>query len=521
MRTLRLISKGPSAASPWIEAFADQVALSPDLSAVVEEDGEFSYRELDEWAKSVADLLAECGVTAGDRVIVSAPRSAAVVAAMIGVVRHGATYVPLDPTYPADRLEFMVSDSAAELLLHAVNDSVLPGSARRAPLPPCPVTVVGSVATPPPINPSTADVYLIYTSGSTGWPKGVGVTRRCVDSMVAWQIRHSVAPDLRTAQFAPLNFDVCFQEILGTLCGGGTLVIVPERLRQDAFGLLEWIADNRIERIFLPCLALQMLAVAISARGGLRDVSLQDLVLREINVAGEQLVITPAIRAMFSRLANCRLNNHYGQSESAMVTAHSLSSDPASWPTIVPIGLPLPGCDVIVDSSDGGESGELLVAGDPLSRGYLNRPDLNAERFTTITVEGREFPAFRTGDLVRVVEGVLVFAGRVDSEVKIRGVRVDLLEVDSVLLEQPGVQEAAAVVVEHDGVKTLYSVVTLDADLPLFDPDGLLVALRARLPAQSVPVSVREVGALMRTPSGKIDRPALARLITTLPQAYA
>ena len=497
-----------------LESFAETVRTREDEIAVCDDEHELTYGRLATWAGQIGDLLADRGIRPGDRVAVTGPRNAAAVAAMLGTVNLGAVYVPLDADYPVRRLEHMAADSEAGLLLFSGGEPVFGTAAEAVRIPPAPDRTDPEAVAAPPRQSCRPDlpVYVIYTSGSTGVPKGVALPHRCIDNMAAWQWRHSVRPDLRTAQFAPLNFDVWFQEVLGTLCGGGTLVVMPESLRRDPFALLDWLAENRIERLFLPCVALHMLAVAAEAVD-----SLEDIALAEVNTAGEQLVCTPPVRELFRRLPACRLNNHYGQSESAMVTVHTLEGPSDGWPALAPIGRPLPNCEVLVAPVDAGDPsvGELLVAGAPLSAGYLNQPALNAERYVVLdeTPHGHH-RAFRTGDLVRVEGDTLHFLSRIDHEVKIRGVRVNPLEVDACLLEQPGIVEAVTVVVDvAEGSRQLRSAVTVDAGAREFDHATVLKSLGEVLPEQFIPVSITVLPDLPRTPSGKADRDAVAALL--------
>ncbi|MEX5636133.1 AMP-binding protein [Parafrankia sp. FMc2] len=508
---------GGEADPPYLfDSLYRSVERCPDRTAVVDGDRSFSYAALAAWAWEVEELLRARGVVPGDRVAVACPRSAEAVVALLAVAGCGATYVPLDIEYPLARLEHMVRDSEPAVLLHLGERPDL-GPEEIAQRIPQPGTAPASAA--PPTRPGSArivehdpdrDVYLIYTSGSTGWPKGVAIPYSCLDNMVAWQAAHSPAPDLRTAQFAPLNFDVSFQEILGTLCGAGTLHIVPESLRREPGQLLDWLAEHRVQRLFLPYVALQMLAVAADTAARLE--------LVEVNTAGEQVVCTDEIRRLFARLPGARLVNHYGQSESAMVTSHILTGPSSGWPALPPIGIPLPNCEVLIDpvAADQPAVGELLVAGLPMSRGYRNQPELTAERYIDIPLSPHGHTrAFRTGDLVELVDGELRFLTRVDDEVKLRGVRVNLLEVDAQLLAQPMVQAAATVVVRtRSGNRSLRSAVVLAGSPGPATADDLISALRRVLPAVFVPVSVMVLPVLPRTPSGKIDRDAVAALIS-------
>ncbi|NUR05149.1 MAG: AMP-binding protein [Streptomyces sp.] len=495
-----------------LESLAETARTRMGDTAVQDEEHELTYGRLLTWAARIAELLVGHGVRPGDRVAVTGSRGAAVVAAMLATVSAGATYVPLDVEYPVRRLEHMAADSQARLLLYSGDEPAFDPAAPAVRIPAAPdlsdeeaVTALSRHTCRPDLP-----VYVIYTSGSTGLPKGVALPHRCVDNMAAWQWRHSVRPDLRTAQFAPLNFDVWFQEVLGTLCGGGTLIVMPEALRRDPIALLDWLADHRVERLFLPYVALNMLAVVAEATD-----SLEHLALAEVNTAGEQLVCTPAIRELFRRLPGCRLNNHYGQSESAMVTVHTLTGSSDDWPMLPPIGRPLPGCEVLVAPTEPDEPlvGELLVAGAPLSVGYLNQPALNAERYITLdetTPQGHR-RAFRTGDLVRVEGDTVHLLSRIDREVKIRGVRVNPLEVDACLLEQPGIVEAVTVVVDiAQGSRQLRAAVTTDLTEDEFDGATVLKALTELLPEQFIPVSITVLPELPRTPSGKVDRDAIA-----------
>jgi amino acid adenylation domain-containing protein len=499
----------------FLELWHQVTRRHPDRVALVEGDSEFTYEELADWVAQLRESLIDRGVGAGRRVAVAGARDAAIVAAMLAVTSLGAGYVPLDATYPGVRLRHMLEDSEAMLVLEG--DEVEPdllASSRAATISLArrPARQWSGERWEPGEHREPDDaVYVIYTSGSTGRPNGVELPHRVIDNMVSWQIQHSVAPDLRTAQFAPLNFDVWFQEVLGTLCGGGSLVLVPEGCRSDPFSFLDLLAEQRVERLFLPYMAMQMLALASTNFEGLEELS-----LREVNLAGEQLLCSPTIRSFFEALLGCRLNNHYGQSESAMVSAHTLSGPPGSWPSLPPIGTPLPGCEILVDplGGDDARSGELLVCGAAVANGYLHRPDLNARRYVTIPATPRGHTrAFRTGDLVRLSEdGALEFLGRIDDEVKIRGFRVNPKEVESCLLSLGGVVEATCVTLTMpDRTRQLHAAVVIGDGTP--EVEGLRAELRATLPPHAVPLSITLMEEMPKTPSGKIDRKGLAGLI--------
>jgi amino acid adenylation domain-containing protein len=510
---------GPADPPCLITALAGVADRDRDVVAVVDGDITLTYGQLMRWAAHIAGELDRCGSQRGSRVGIACPRGAPAVAALVAVALSGRSYLPLDLEYPRARLEHMLRDSQAEVVLYAEEDPGLGDDLIRIPL--------VRAGDPARFGPADGDydrswiaehhpdlaVYVIYTSGSTGWPKGVALPHSCLDNVVEWQAAASIAPDLRTAQFAPLNFDVSFQEIFGTLGAGGTLVVMPEPLRRDSIGLLDWLVENEIERLFLPYVALQMLAVA----GGF-DGPVELLKLREINVAGEQLVRTDEIGSFFSRATGCRLVNHYGQSESAMVSFHVLPDSVRDWPTLPPIGIPLPGCELLIDLEEGSESvGELLVAGTPLSLGYLGRPELNARRYIEIeeTAHGNT-RAFRTGDLVRFEAGRVCLLNRIDDDVKLRGVRISLSEIEAQLLAMPEISAAVAVITGgNDTPRALRSAVVLKNPGSRLDEEAVRRKLAEVLPEVSVPLSVTVLESLPKTPSGKADRDAVAAAVET------
>ena len=301
--------------------------------------------------------------------------------------------------------------------------------------------------------------YIVYTSGSTGRPKGVAMPHRPLAHLIAWQLAASaVGRGARTLQFTSASFDVAFQEIFATLAAGGSLVLVPEATRREPRGLLALIRSRGVARIFLPAVALQQLAIA----GG-NDADVPSL--REVITAGEQLRITPALVAWFARHPGCTLWNQYGPAEAHVVTAHRLRGGPAEWPTLPPIGVPIPSAEIVLIDQAGevvadGADGEIAIGGECLARGYVGRPDLTAERF----VAHPQRPGarvYRTGDLGRrLASGAFEFLGRIDDQVKVRGYRVEPGEIESVLLQHPQVGHAA--VAAHDdasGAKRLAAYV--------------------------------------------------------------
>src|SRR5690606_30757677 len=357
--------------------------------------------------------------------------------------------------------------------------------------------------------------YVLYTSGSTGKPKGVAMTHGPLVNLIQWQTREpgNDAP-LRTLQFAALGFDVAFQETFATLATGGELHLIDQDTRLSAGKLFEFIVERRIERLFLPYFALQMLAEGLE--GQLAALAPGERVrcdLRQVITAGEQLRIEPKIVRFFEHLPGCRLHNHYGPTETHVVTALTLGEDPATWPRLPSIGRPIANARVYVLDGRGrplpaGVVGELYLAGPVLARGYLKRPDLSDERFLPDPFVVGDARMYRTGDLGRrLPDGSIEYLGRQDFQVKIRGFRVELGEIEAQVMAFPGVREAGVLAREDTpGLKRLVAYLSpQDAATPV-DLERLRQHLIAHLPDYMVPVAYVQMDALPLSPNGKLDR---------------
>ncbi len=320
---------------------------------------------------------------------------------------------------------------------------------------------------------------------------------------------------MRTLQFAPISFDVSFQEIFSTLCSGGTLVLINDAQRRDPKALADFIRRQAINRLFLPFVALQQLAEAADAS------NLIPGDLREIITAGEQLRMTPSIVNWLARLRDCRLHNHYGPTESHVVTAYTSEYPVGDWSKLPPIGRPIANTQIyildrLLNPVPIGVSGELHIGGAGLARGYLNRPDLTREKFISNPFkisEGKDEgeKLYQTGDLARfTLNGNIEFLGRMDDQVKIRGFRVELGEIEAVLAQHDHVDETVVLAREDiPGNKRLVAyVVPTQEHVP--SVEELRRFLKERLPDYMVPAAFAPLAALPLTPNGKVDRRALA-----------
>ncbi|WP_433654875.1 amino acid adenylation domain-containing protein [Nocardia sp. CA-128927] len=481
-----------------------------DRAALVDGDESLTYAELVGRVDALAHRLQVAGVGPQRPVAVLLDRSADTVVAMLAVLAAGGAYCPLDSTAPDARIativrrldcRIAVADRSGRDRLPTEVQVVDPDGPARS-------------FTAPPINPDSL-AYVMHTSGSTGIPKSVAMTRRGLSRLIRWQL-DSGETGLRTLQFTAISFDVTFQEVLSTLAGGGCLVVASEAVRRDPAALLDAIVRQGIQRLFLPYVALQLMAVEAGRRG------VGPASLRHVVTAGERLIITPAIRELFTALPDCRLDNHYGPTEAHLVTSLTLPAGPADWPEVPSIGGPVTGvhCRVLDErlcALPDGDIGELYVGGTGLAQGYLRDPARTAERFVASPFEAGE-RLYRTGDLVRVSDaGHYEFIGRADGQLKVRGFRVEPGEVEHALMRHLRIDAAAVDLREvADNVSVLVGYLQTDG---LVAHRDIAEHLRDLLPAYLIPARYVQVAALPRTATGKIDRRALAEL--ELPTAPA
>nr|WP_231626790.1 non-ribosomal peptide synthetase [Streptomyces apocyni] len=482
----------------WLEEFAAWVGRKPDAEALVCRDRSLSYAELDRQANRLAHALIAHGVRPQDPVAVLLGRDVEMTVALFGVAKAGAVYVPLDASYPRERLAYMLDDMAPAA---AVTTGAELPSEREIPV--LRLDDPATLASVPDTDPSEARArltddalaYVIYTSGTTGRPKGVGVTHRGVPDLIALQEEVvQVTEHDRYLHFASTSFDVAFWQTMVPLLSGGTSVIAPEDVRVPGDELLDYIVEHRVTGVnLLP----SFLAAMPDDRTVHPDVFFV--------VGAERLDPELARRWGTGRRA---LFNAYGPTE---VTINSVTwqYDPDDTGPL-PIGRPDPGVRAYV--LDGGlqpvgigVTGELYLAGPSLARGYLGRPGLTAAAFVADPYGPPGERMYRTGDLVRWrPDGQLVFLGRADHQVKVRGFRVELGEIESTLTRHADVRACAVIV--RDGRLIGYVIPTDGADL---DTARLREHLAAELPDHMVPTALVPIDRLPLTPGGKLDPEAL------------
>jgi amino acid adenylation domain-containing protein len=515
------------------QLFEAQAARTPERDALTFGGARLTYAELNRRADRLAAELRARGVGADGRVAICLRRSFEMIVAVVAVLKAGGAYVPLDPDYPQERLEFMLADAGARVLL---TERRLASRLRACGAevicmgedPPAPSAQAGAIGAARAATPESL-AYVIYTSGSTGRPKGAAMPHRPLVNLVEWQLARSAGAP-RTLQFTSLSFDVSFQEIFSTLCAGATLVLIGEDERRDPAALLRVLREGRVERLFLPFVALQLLAETAEREGGAPGC------LREVITAGEQLKITWQLRTMFAGART--LDNQYGPSETHVASAHMLAGDSSLWPGLPPVGRPIANSEAyVLDARQGpvpvGVAGEIYLGGDCLARGYLERADATAERFVPHPFAARVGHAdappaggarlYRTGDLGRLLPGgEIEFLGRADDQVKIRGYRVEPGEVEAALRDCGPVRDCAVVARKGERGEPYLAAYVItaqaaDARAGRTDPAPATEAtaaelrrrLKERLPDYMIPSAFVFLEEFPLTPSGKVDRRAL------------
>ncbi|WP_296268056.1 non-ribosomal peptide synthase/polyketide synthase [Pseudomonas sp. UBA6562] len=473
-----------------------QVARTPDALAIRAEEGDLSYRQLNEQANRLAHHLIDLGVKPDDRVAICVERGVSMVVGLLAILKAGGAYVPVDPDYPAERVRHMLDDSApVALLVHAATREVA-SHAHVVDLDR--PTWQAQPASDPLVAALTPRhlAYVIYTSGSTGLPKGVMNEHRAVVNRLLWmQDAYGLTADDVVLQKTPFSFDVSVWEFLWPLQTGARLVMARPGGHRDPEYLRTAIRREGVTTLhFVPSMLDVFLAHGEAAADG----------LKRVLCSGEALPGS-LVRRFHAQLPDVELHNLYGPTEAAV--------DVSAWPCVTapddtPIGTPIANTTLYVLDGQGqpvpqGVAGELFIGGVQVARGYLNRPELTAERFLDDPFSTRPGARmYRTGDLARhAPDGTLHYLGRNDDQVKVRGLRIELGEIQARLTAVAGVKEA--VVVAREQRLVAYYTGAPQAG------DALRAALLAHLPEFMVPAQFMHLDALPLSPNGKLDRKAL------------
>ncbi|MBO1417746.1 non-ribosomal peptide synthetase [Streptomyces sp. FH025] len=494
----------PASSRSLLRMFRDQVELTPDAIALTGPQGDVSYRQLSLRADAVTSALRARGVGRGDVVGLLAERTPGAIAGIWGILRAGAAYLPLDVQHPDARLADLLGDSGARYCLVEASQQTrehTPAGCEPLGLDDL-AAATAAPAREPDADPRPDDLaYVLYTSGSTGRPKGVQVEHAALLNYLHWGAEEfGVDASTRLPLLTSLSFDVSGTSIFLPLITGGTVVLVQDQ--PTHLTLRRMLEDSGATMLNLTPSHLELIGrLDIAPRG-----------FRSIVVVGEQLRVEVAARAQEMFGPDCRIINEYGPTEATIgCTAHTFDPVGDADRAAVPIGVPAHNTQVhLLDPNrrfvPNGEVGEMYLAGVQLARGYLGRPDLDAERFPTLADGTR---VYRTGDLARrLPDGTLEFLGRIDDQVKVRGHRVEPAEVAGALEEHPRVDRAVVVARSRaDGSgKALYGYVLVNAEV---SAEELQAHAARRLPAYMVPAATLVVEEIPYSVAGKVDARAL------------
>ncbi|MGZ5133944.1 MAG: amino acid adenylation domain-containing protein, partial [Flavitalea sp.] len=493
-----------------VDLFEEQVLRTPEAVAVVFGNEELSYQQLNAKANQLAHLLKNKGAKAETLIPVCIERSVEMIIGVLGILKAGAVYVPIDPDYPEERINYMLTDTDASIVLCSQKSKE-----KLQPLKPTEIIEIDGHKTIIDMQPSgnlQIDfhphnlAYVLYTSGSTGKPKGVRMPAGALVNLLNWQEKQFRNHHRKVLQFASLNFDVSFQEIFSTLCFGSSLYLINGERRKDLSQVLADIRLNGITHLFIPYIVLKNLAEYIL------QLSTDAFSVEEIIVAGEQLKLTEDIQNLISR-NKIKLINQYGPTEAHVVSSFVLDNASVANP-LPPIGKPIDNTTLYILGNNGqpvpiGIMGELYIGGVQVARGYLNRPELTEQKFIDdpfSNIPGARL--YKTGDLARwLQDGNIEYLGRIDDQVKIRGFRIELAEIESVIQECELVRQVVVTALsDSSGNKKLVSYVVPQGG---FDKEALIGFVKKKLPEFMIPALWIELESMPITRNGKVDKRAL------------
>lgn len=498
-------------------------AQNGERCAVLFEELELSYTQLESLAQKYCDHLLSLDLSQSEVIAVCVGRSPEMIALLYGILKAGLAYLPLDLDYPMARLEYMIVDSGSQIII--VDEStqgLFENQSANLAESNCQFLSINDLlqvkllASNERQRKSGSLAYIIYTSGTTGNPKGVAVGHQQVLCLIDWAQRETrLEQSSRTLQFAPLSFDPSVMEIFSTLASGKTLVLVDALARKDPQCLLDLIMEKRVDRFFITLPILHNLAQEAIERGVFPSF------VQEITCGGDVLKIDEVIVSFFKQMPNTAFNNQYGPTEATVATTnYRLKGSPERWPELPPIGHPIGDTQIHILSPElqplaVGEIGEVALSGPMLAQGYWKRAQLTASKFLNIMVNGQSVRVYRTGDLgVLSNEGMLYFKGRIDEQVKVNGVRVEIAELESQILSIAGVKEVAVKLVSANVGNALAAFFV--GNISEKELRELLISL---LPAQIVPASVVKMNALPLSANGKVDKKKLSSSLAEIGQS--
>lgn len=490
-----------------IYSLFEQAARSyPDECCLFTQQASLTYNQLEQ---KVAKVHLSILQHAKNEQIIGLPTTRGIdqIIFMLAILKADKAYLPIDLGYPKSRLQNIIKNSNLTFCFSTkIDEETVLSLGLQVLKNDNPCSYSNTTKDPTVKNAG----YILYTSGSTGDPKGVSMGQKALINLINWQNKNSTSKNgTRTLQFAPLSFDVSFQEIMSTLSSGGNLILIDEAIRIDMVALLNFIQQQKVNRLFLPFVALQALAEAAISTGLFPES------LKEIMTAGEQLKITPQIRELFKKITNCILYNQYGPTECHVVTELKLDGNPENWPTLPTIGKPIYNCSILILNQNQeilpiGETGELYISGLSLAEGYLNNTKLTNEKFLNWkSPEGKIIRVYRSGDIAKyLADGNIEFLGRQDDQVKISGHRIELAEVELAINSLNGIIQTVVIASNHFSDNTQL-VAYIQPNHEHLDEATIRKKIADILPDYMIPTFFIVVKDFPKTSSGKIDKKSL------------
>ncbi|MFA9421934.1 MAG: amino acid adenylation domain-containing protein [Sedimentibacter sp.] len=482
-----------------VDLFEEQVRIFPEHVAVVCENSQLTYKELNKQVNQLAYALRELGVGPDDCVAILAEKSMEMIIGIYGILKAGGAYIPVDPKYPEERIRYIIEDSKAKVVIvyHSEVEVTIPVIDLEDKN-----NCTNCTENPGHVNIPSDLAYVIYTSGTTGIPKGVMVEHHGVVNLKYYYLNeYGIHSDDNVLQFANYSFDASVWEITMALLNGGKLVIIPKSLAENAREMEKYCQKNNVTVATLP------------PNYYILTEHLQPRILITAGSESGKLIVEKARDSLYI--------NAYGPTENTVCATHWTYDGNEAIPDNIPIGKPITNVNVYILAEDKlcgiGVPGELCIAGDGVARGYLNQPELTNERFVDNAFGDGKL--YRTGDLALwAPDGNIIYMGRMDEQVKIRGYRVELGEIESVLRKLPFVKECAVIVrKDTGGDKAINAYFVSDETKEVGEVREILGGI---LPGYMIPTYIRQIANIPVTKSGKIDNKALPEIETVSSREY-
>lgn len=486
-----------------IELFEEQVKNCPNNIAVVSGTSSFSYRQIDEHANRLANYLLEQGISENTNIGIFTNRSIESIIGILAILKLNCTYVPIDPSYPIDRIKYMIETSKINFVLYATTLPILLDNLKLIDISMTKYAIFPiSLDKKFVYNPNN-NLYIIFTSGSTGKPKGVCVSHRNMANLIYFEINKTniLNGNCNILQFATMSFDVSYQEIFSALLTGNTLILISDDIRKNSHTLSKYIIENKINTLFIPPAYLKLLS------SDDKIVNELSLCVKNIITAGEKLVLTNGIQELLNK--GIKIHNHYGPAETHVATAFTVDS--LKYGIEPPIGQPISNAQIfILDKKNqlcpNSVVGQIAIGGDCVGNGYLNNTELTNEKF--IHLPFTKTKVYLTGDLgYYSTNGLIYYVGRNDFQVKINGFRIEVEEVEKAINSYSEINNSTVIPMQIKNSQ--YSLVAYFVSNSKISTKDLKAYLQTRLPNYMVPSYLIQLDKLPYTINGKIDRKAL------------